>query len=166
MKTLADLKRDLKVGTKIKCLKHSLRAERVGEVSTIEKVQTNGIKQNNGRFLDIPSASLVVYENNVFSMYNVGLRDLTEWEQEMYNRLHNVCSKEQQEIDMLTDGSQCYYTEKRFAKDNDIEYLLGFDMIKGLKYDFNTGKMYDNKVKGTLLYSFEILEEDFKNEIK
>lgn len=72
-KTLAQLKRDLQVGTKLKVLDH-IRQDQIGIVKTITKKQSNGIYTNTETdprefWLEIPSASLVEYNDDVFSFY-------------------------------------------------------------------------------------------------
>ena len=159
MKTFAELKRDLKVGTKIKCLEHSIRPERVGDITTLVIVQSNSIKQDSGKWLDIPSASLVSYNDNTFTVYEVGKRDLTDYEQQMLDKINNCCTKEEHMNDAYTDGSQCFYRENRVARELGVEYLRGFEFSQGKKYDFNTNMILDNKIKGKMLYSFEIIKE-------
>lgn len=160
MKTLAELKRDLKPDMKIKCVIHNIRPQRVGEVTTIREVRQSGFMQDNGRFIEFPLASLLDYDGKTFTVYSTGERDLTEYEKEMLDKLHNCYTPEDSEADAYTDTNICYYKEQSFARDNDVEYLLGFNYHKGLKYNFNTGRMLDNKLKGIVYYAFEIMGED------
>lgn len=77
MKTLAQLKRDLKVGAKIKCI-FNLHGKNLNVTRTITRVQTNGIyiETNDGpkvfeSWLPFPKkASYVNYENNTFEFYD------------------------------------------------------------------------------------------------
>lgn len=77
MKTLAQLKRDLKVGTKLKTI-FNLHGKYLGSIRTISKVQTNGIylETNDGTrtfnsWLPFPKkTSYMNYENNTFEFYD------------------------------------------------------------------------------------------------
>ena len=76
MKTFAQLKRDLKVGTKLKCI-FNYHGKYLNVVRPITKVQTNAVylktETENGTvnsYLDFPpKASLVKYDENVFEFY-------------------------------------------------------------------------------------------------
>ena len=68
-KTLAELKRTIKVGTKLLKLK-GLREKGVGEVREVTKVQTNAIVIGTS-WLYFPSyASLLDFEDDTFSVYS------------------------------------------------------------------------------------------------
>lgn len=77
MKTFAQLKRDLKVGTKIKCI-FNLHGKNLNTIRTITRVQTNAvyIETNDGErtfesWLPFPKkSSFVKYENNTFEFYD------------------------------------------------------------------------------------------------
>lgn len=77
MKTFAQLKRDLKVGTKLKCI-FNYHGKYLNVVRPISKVQTNAVylktETENGTvnsYLDFPpTASLVKYDGNVFEFYS------------------------------------------------------------------------------------------------
>lgn len=77
MKTFAQLKRDLKVGTKLKCI-FNYHGKYLNVVRPISKVQTNAVclktETENGTvnsYLDFPpTASLVKYNENVFEFYS------------------------------------------------------------------------------------------------
>lgn len=76
MKTFAQLKRDLKVGTKLKCIFNHY-GKYLNVVRPISKVQTNAVclktETENGTvnsYLDFPQkAKLVKYDENVFEFY-------------------------------------------------------------------------------------------------
>ena len=77
MKTFAQLKRDLKVGTKLKCI-FNYHGKYLNVVRPISKVQTNAVylktETENGivdSWLEFPpTASLVKYNDNVFEFYS------------------------------------------------------------------------------------------------
>ena len=77
MKTFAQLKRDLKVGTKLKCI-FNYHGKYLNVIRPISKVQTNAIylktETENGTvnsYLDFPpTAGLVKYNENVFEFYS------------------------------------------------------------------------------------------------
>ena len=76
MKTFAQLKRDLKVGTKLKCIFNHY-GKYLNVVRPITKVQTNAVyiktETENGTvnsYLNFPpKANLVKYDGNVFEFY-------------------------------------------------------------------------------------------------
>lgn len=76
MKTFAQLKRDLKVGTKLKCIFNHY-GKYLNVVRPISKVQTNAVclktETEDGTvnsYLDFPpKAKLVKYDENVFEFY-------------------------------------------------------------------------------------------------
>ena len=77
MKTLAQLKRDLQVGVKVKTIINNCRPEREGEIREIVKAQTNAIvfktAYNSGEsWLWWPKAKDVIYYDNVFELYEDG----------------------------------------------------------------------------------------------
>lgn len=161
-KTLAQLKRDLTVGTKITQIvagegasQRNLNIERV-----VVKIQGSGVyldvEGNEGRpsFLDFPKASLLEYEDNAFSIYEVGLRDLTEDEDSFIKNQPSNRPENLQNVinDALSDGSMMYYQDLRYFEKAGKEYL------RRTRVNPITGNLavYDNKVRGKLLYSYKI----------
>jgi len=151
MKTFSQLKKDIKVGMKIRCVEHNIKPERVGLVGVVTKVQSNALARDiegKDNWLRYPNAAtLVEYEDNKFSFYEAGYRNMTEEEREL-----------REQMDKME-----YWQEKSFANKNNCEYLLGFEEKQGKKLSFNQRNMNlpcirDNKIKGELLYSF-VMEE-------
>lgn len=74
MKSFAQLKKDLKVGVKIKTIQNSYKPEKNGEIRVVGKVQTNAIAftttEGKLSYLWWPKASEVEYEGNVFKIYS------------------------------------------------------------------------------------------------
>ena len=74
MKTLAELKNILQVGTKLKTLENN-HGKYIGETAEITKRQTNGIYINrNGKssWLEFPKASQVVFDGNDIFTFDIG----------------------------------------------------------------------------------------------
>ena len=69
MKNLAELKRTLKIGDKIKTLGNS-HGKWIGDISVITKIQSNGFyidREGENSWLEYPKASQVYFESaNVF----------------------------------------------------------------------------------------------------
>jgi hypothetical protein len=86
-----------------------------------------------------------------------GYRDLTEEEKFHLNQMNNLCTEEEKLNDMLTDGNTQYWREIKYAREHNIEYLLGYEEKQGKKYNWNNKMVRDNNVRGTKLYSFEIV---------
>lgn len=168
-KSFSQLKKDLKVGTKLKVLYHcrqnDINGERFLQDRVISKVQTNAFTSKWGEdpkdyWCYYPTNSnLVDYEENTFTFYEYGERELTDYEKTMLDKLHNLCTKEERYLDAYTDSNIEYWRQKKYARENNVEYLLGFEFHNGLKYNFNTGKMYDKKIKGNKLFIFQIVNE-------
>ena len=107
--------------------------------------------------LRIENASLIEFNDTILSIFEVGERELNEEELKLLQAWKEITDteeyKKQGEIDALTDGSQNYYKKKSFFRN--AEYMLGFDFSQGKRYNHNTGKMYDKKVKGKIILQYE-----------
>lgn len=75
-KTLAQLKRDLTVGTKVKCLHNKYTPKFINKTRYIKYVDTTGIYLNEdmetterGSFLSFPKADRLIYEGDIFGIY-------------------------------------------------------------------------------------------------
>ena len=163
MKSFNELKRDLKdnIGGTLKVLYHFRANEDMMQDRKIEKVQSNAIVTSFGThkacWLYYPkSASLVEYNDNIFTIYEAGERDLTEAEKNHLEAMANLTTPEEKELDLLTDGSTDFWRREAYAREHKVEYLRGFEEVRGLKYNRNTGKVRDNKIKGEKLYTFQI----------
>lgn len=154
IKTLAQLKRDLKVGTQLKVVYHDVRPEQIGNIKTISKTQSNGIYTTcpelfNGRasWLELPPASLVEYSDNKFTIFDVGSRELNEQEKEFLNR-----KKEEQQARPYDNP---YYISLSIAKQMGIDYMATSTPNK--RYNSYENKVYDSSIKGKKLFTFEIM---------
>lgn len=170
-KSFNQLKKDLKnhEGGILKVLYH-FRSEENSDLlldRKILKVQSNAlttiklgntIAQNRECWLYYPtSAELVDYVDNVFTIYEMGERELTEQEKILLDKMEHITTEKEKELDRYTDSNYDYWNKKKFAKENNCEHLLGYEYIKGEKYNWRTKKITSNKVKGQKLYSFEIV---------
>jgi hypothetical protein len=72
IKSLAELKRKVKVGTKIKLVEATtafgLPHKYLGSVRAVDKVQSNAIRFEGGSYLYWPKASNMTFEENGFSI--------------------------------------------------------------------------------------------------
>lgn len=156
MKTFTQLKKDLGAGVKIKVLYHSFRPEQEGHIKTITKTQTNGLyttcpddRDGKELWLDYPpSATLIEYDDNIFTFYDAGTRDLTDLEQEFLRQQKKAWD------DYPYDNP--YYTSLSIAKKLGVEYMVTSSATK--RFDHNTQKVQDATARGEKLLSFEILE--------
>lgn len=164
MKTLADLKRNLKIGVAMTMTKAEGQNRLIGIKRYIVATQGNGIYLNadkeakGGSFLDFPKASLLEYDGETLKIFDAGYRDLTPEEQAI---LDNKPSKraenqKQAEIDMMTDGSTTFYMDKAYFDEKDANWY--WRETKGLYYVRN-GKMRDASIKGTLCLAYKIEKE-------
>lgn len=176
MKTRAQLFRDAKSGTL-----SLLMTERFGKEPTVHMAKKRKVigantvslklqnEDGNISTMDVPKASLVEYTNNELVIYTYGYRKPTTQEQkvlEEWDKIQNT--KEYQErnnIDILTDGSSTYWQKKKFFRDNNAEYLMGFERQKGCCLDFNRqneGKpdfISDESIKGEVILRYKVYME-------
>lgn len=166
IKTLAQLKRDMQKGTKVTLTACAYATHKFMNVERyVVKVQGNGVYLNedkdatSGSFMDFPSkATLTEYIDDTFTIYEAGKRELTPEERTVLDsRPSKRPSNEKQcEIDIMSDGSQMFYADKRHMRENNMEHLNGFETVRGLRYDFNTGLIDDEKIKGKMVLQYKI----------
>lgn len=163
-KTLAQLKRDLVIGTKVTLIKsetmpdhRNLNVERF-----IIKTQGNGITlglkkdDTKGSGMDYPKATGLEYIDDTFTLYTAGEREMTQQERDIIasapsNRPEN---REQLEIEIMTDGSGLFYKDRAYYKEIDAQYLEGFETVRGLRRNQET--ILDDKVKGKIDLQYKI----------
>lgn len=162
MNTLADLKREAKRGTleakmTVRCgttdIPERLRGWRKvvdsNSVAIFVLLQ-DGCKSE----LRLERSSLVEYDGETLIVYNAGYRSLNSLEQRVMNEWSKKSSiqdfKSLEETDALTDGSSTYWRKVAYFRNAGMEYLMGCKKERGLKYDFATGTVQDDKIKGTV----------------
>jgi hypothetical protein len=160
MNTLAELKRHLQIGVKV--LKIEAWDKPVPEADQLREVvavQTNAVvfktPTKPKSWLEWPAASLVIVDNEGFTMYDAGYRDLTPDEKAVYDA--RPIDKEQSMQDAYTDGSVMFWREKAYFAKCKYPYLWGMNYVKGCKYDFNTQKIHDNKVLGQCICKYKFI---------
>lgn len=90
MKTLADLKRRIKVGTKIKKL-YGIKQN--DKIRTVNKIQTNGFYMD-GSWLDYPKSTLIEFEGeNIFIVYFPKLKNKTGFAEFDYKQKGDIIGK-------------------------------------------------------------------------
>lgn len=160
--TLAQFKRDASTGHMGLEL-----IERYGKkidkpiIVPVVKVQSNGAYLKRGdkeSFLDYPYASLFVYTGNMVKVYESGLRSLNPTEEMVMRQWHQISNnpqfRERARIDALSDGNYTNRQEELFFKQSPCPYL--YTERNGLRYDHNTGKVYDPKVKGKCVLVYRV----------
>lgn len=166
MKTLADLKRDLKVGSTLilidapKMPSHKY----LNKTRYIVKTQGNGVylaenpASKSGSFLDLPKASLVEYDGMTIKVYEAGYRELTPEERSI--RANQPSSRpenrKQMEVDALSDGSTMFYRDEAYYRENNATYLTVYHNGPK-KYDSNRDMIYDESIKGELSLVYQVL---------
>ena len=139
MKNLAELKRTLKIGTKIKTLNKIVKTNTVGTIRTINKVNTTGFYMN-GCFLEYPqNKNLIEFDGNKFKIYQPNFRQLNEEEKAIFREYKNNC---------YTKNAYQDYC-KKLKKINKL-YLK--------KAYFENDSIYCPYEKGTLIGEYEIIE--------
>ena len=120
--------------------------------------------------LYIKNAALTEFTGNELTIYSPGYRETTPQEQAVLDDWQKIADSEeyqrQMDIDCLSDGSQCYWREKCFFKERDMEYLLGFEEKRGAKLDWNVknrGKkafIRDTSIRGEINMKYVIRERE------
>ena len=156
MKSFAELKRELQVGTKLRMI-HPKTNRLCGIEREIVKVQTNAIvmsKPDNGKsWLEWPkSAKLVETTENGFRIYTSGKRDMTPEEKRVWD--NRPQDPEQARIDIMTDTSTMFWREKSYFKNAGMEHLLAYN-TGSKRRDYKTLKIIDAQVRGELMLEYE-----------
>ncbi len=158
MKTLTDLKRELGTGRKL-ILKTRFGKE-INEGREVVKVQLNGVwfktDANKKSWFDFPKASLLKIEGQAFKVYNKGRRPLTDKEKAI--RDGRPVDKEQDRIDMLSDGSTMYWRKIKYYTEHGALYLMGHKTQCGMRYDFNSGEVWDAKIRGAVVLEYVLTD--------
>ena len=169
MKTLADLKRDAMTGLYegrmlIRCGSADDIPERLQGWRKIQGANSKAIfflrDDGNLSELRIEKSSLVEYDGNYLTVYRAGYRDLNNEEKKVMDGWKAYSGtpdfKAQAEADVYTDGSSTYWSEVAYFKKAGKEYLMGHEKQGGLKYDYRTGRVQDDKIKGEVDIKYEI----------
>jgi len=168
MKTLADLKRDLKIGDSITLVESPVRPDHkfLNIKRYVVKKQGNGVYLNpdknatKGSFLEFKNAKLTEYDGKTIKTFLVGSRNLTEQELRVFNNKPSKRAENQEllEQDMLTDMNTTYYMDKKYLRENNMEYLMSSTGLTK-RLDHNNMTIIDEQVKGSLELSYVINEE-------
>ena len=156
MKTLADLKRELRIGRK--CVLLERFGQKCEQEREVVKIQTNSwcfkTLEKPATWLDIPKASLVEFDGVNIKIYNAGHRPLTSEERAIKDGWELLRNKEAEMMDALTDGSCQFYREQAYYTKHKAMYLIGYRAERGMCFDHNSGLIRDETVKGdrTLFY--------------
>lgn len=108
--------------------------------------------------LDLDYASLVEYDGEYLKVFSIGLRELTDLEKSVMEGWRKITDtdeyKEQAYRDAMTDGSSTFYKDVHYFKNSPCPYLYLDNGDK--RYDYNTGKVYDPKVKGNCMLKYKV----------
>jgi len=131
MKSLADLKRDLVIGSSLTLVSRYGKTEgkNIGIKRFVVKKNTVGLCLNadknatKGAFLDWPKASLLKYDGDTITIHISGFRLLTSEEKQIIK--NQPRDDEQDKIDIMTDGSTMFYRRKVYFLKIGKIYLFG-----------------------------------------
>lgn len=165
MKTLADLKRDLKIGDSLTLVEAPTMPEHrfLNVKRYIVKKQGNGVYLNTdktalkGSFLEFTNAKLTDYDGDTIKTYTAGERPLTEEEKRVFD---NKPSKRPEnkgriEMELMTDTNGSYWLDKAYLKEMNMPYLMSSTgQTKRLNYNDMT--ITDEQLKGDLELSYII----------
>lgn len=146
MATLADFKRQLVVGAKIKGGYFGKPNHNKDEVREVISIQSNGVwlKGEKGRsFFEIPKAKCSSFDGETLKIYETGWRALTDEEKSVMEEWKKVADTEEfkrrAEVDILTDGSSTYWQEKAFYEDRGMAHLFTHTATKYLDHNKYSG---------------------------
>ena len=130
----------------------------------IVKVQTNAVylegPENNGKgsYLPIPPASLIEYDGKTLSIYDPGMREMTEEEKRNLKDAENE-RKRYQEQNPYVDSF--WHMKDYYRKCSTPWIYFGNGEIKGKRaaQGNDTGKIIDNKIKGKLVLKYAVEKE-------
>jgi len=151
MKTLADLKRDLVIGSSLILLSRYGKTEgkNIGVERFVVKKNTAGVylgtnkTAKTGAFLDWPKASLLEYADGIIKMYVSGLRPLTEEEKNII--VNQPRDEKQEKIDRMSDVSTMFYRRKAYFQQVDREYLFtSYKKQSGKQIKYGTKQTADD----------------------
>ena len=159
MKTLADLKRDLKEGAVLTLTERN--GEPRNDRKKVIEARAGGVSfatEKDGVFtgkaaLDFPAASLLAYNGKNIVIYSIGERELTETEKALIANMpsHRQENAKQCEIDVMSDGSTMYWRDKAYTKENNIEWYWK-------DYNYQTKKRRDKQIKGAVSLKYKMEE--------
>ena len=133
-------------------------------IREITKIQTKAIyllrQDNKESCLELPNAKLVTYDRKYLRVYGTGKREMTSQEKAVMQEWKTITKTEQYqkdlEYDVLTDYSGTYYQKKKFFTNKNMLHLFGTAFVKGMKRDYNTNMIFDNKIKGQLQLEYKV----------
>ena len=164
MKTLADLKRDVKNGKiRFEMIERYGKTgddivERCRGIRNIKSVNTVGFTLVNSEGeeseFSFPTAKLLEYDGNLLTIYERGERDLTEQEKSILEDWKMV-------EDRFYKGNpygNSYWKRKEYFKNCPCPWLVGGETIKGKYYNYRE-KIIDNQVRGKAILKYKIYAE-------
>ncbi len=166
MKTLAELKRHLSLGTQVTLTAAPIMPnhKNLNVPRFVVRVQGVAIELSpdkdakRGSALYFPKASLISFSENSFSFHAPTVRPMAKEEEAIYNNRpsNRPENKERYLQDAMCDGNMAYYADKKYFADNDAEYFNGNELVNGKRFDFNTKQIHDETMRGDieLTYSF------------
>ena len=169
METLSNLKRALNIGVKLQRLERFGKKEETEVVGTIVKVQTNAIVLDYGEgnkravWLSFPSARLLSFDGDTFSIHQSGQRPFNDDEKRVWNA-RPCCSDEVNERDMLSDGNTEFWLQKGYwLKNPEYRFLSGYETACGKRVvehpfkDCPDGLIEDEAIKGNAELVYRII---------
>lgn len=164
--TLSDLKRLIKVGTKMTLTYPDggvFRKEVVIVNATQIACTSPDMEGKKPSYLSWPAATLVDARNDGFDIYDDGVRDMTPEERKAWDG--RPIDKEQSMTDMMTDGTTMYYREKKYFMDKGMKHLLCYHTGASEKITHSEKdkqgypRINTNKVKGKLSLSYKFVDK-------
>lgn len=167
MKSFAQLKRDAKSKTMQAEMTYRYGTDipaRLAGRRDLVGARTNAIifRGSDGQDseLMVQAASLIAYDEDTLTVYAAGFRELNEGERAVLQGWKQVTDSEDYqhrvEIDCLTDGSSTYYQEKAYFMKAGYLYLMGCEKQHGYRYHPETGKVEDDKIKGSVILIYKL----------
>ena len=155
MKTLAELKRDAASGKlKLELVERFGKTgesipERLRGIRSAVGVNTVAIKLQNGNGevseLRLPRSSLMSYDGKTLTVYQPGLRAVTDGEREVLRGADAAKASYERQY----SGSDPYYKLVRYYAESPCPWMRPYgDEKQGKRYDAQKDKVLDRSVKG------------------
>ena len=100
--------------------------------------------------LDIDSAKLIDYTDDTLVVYNPGLREPTDEEKKVLDGIRSIYQK------YANTYNGGYWQGKDFGMKSSCPWMLGYDKIRGKRYESHNGMVRDNAVRGEQCLKYKV----------
>ncbi len=161
--TLAQLKRDANSGTLLlemverygdtgEAIPKKLRGKRkVLQTNSVTLILLNADGEESTLYID--SAKLIDYTDDALVVYNPGLREPTDEEKKDLDEINSIYKKY---ADTYNGG---YWQGKDFGMKSSCPWMLGYDKIRGKRYESHNEMVRDDAVRGEKCLKYKVYRD-------